>query len=277
MTLAPIAKKDFQDAVRSRGMLALVALFSLLVAAFAVVVRPTGQGTEQFATELLLQFFVGRFLVTPLVPLVGIVVGYNAISGERESGSLKLLLSLPHSRADVVFGKVIGRGAALSLAVFTGFLLPGLVLFALEQTGALAAFNVGSFLGYTVFAAVLGVVFVAISVGFSAAASTQRRALIGSVGIYVLFVLLWSAVTGQFLNAASGVIDPLPVSQQQVSVFLQAANPTSGVELLSSAFLGGQLLAGETLNQQISAVSMLVFWTIAPPLVGLWTFDAADL
>jgi ABC-2 type transport system permease protein len=277
MSLAPIAEKDFQDAVRSRGMLALVALFSLLVAAFAVVVRPTGQGTEQFATELLLQFFVGRFLVTPLVPLVGIVVGYNAISGERESGSLKLLLSLPHSRADVVFGKVVGRGAALSLAVFTGFLLPGLVLFALEQTGALAAFNVGSFLGYTVFAAVLGVVFVAISVGFSAAASTQRRALIGSVGVYVLFVLLWSAVTGQFLNAASGVIDPLPVSQQQVSVFLRAANPTSAVELLSSAFLGGQLLSGQTVNQQISAVSMLVFWTIAPPLVGLWTFDAADL
>jgi ABC-2 type transport system permease protein len=277
MSLAPIAEKDFQDAVRSRGMLALAALFSLLVAAFAVVVRPTGQGTEQFATELLLQFFVGRFLVTPLVPLVAIVVGYNAVSGERESGSLKLLLSLPHSRADVVFGKVIGRGAALSLAVFTGFLLPGLVLFALEQTGALAAFNVGSFLGYTVFAAVLGVVFVAISVGFSAAASTQRRALIGSVGIYVLFVLLWGAVTGQFLNAASGVIDPLPVSQQQVSVFLRAANPTSAVELLSSAFLGGQLLSGQTVNQQISAVSMLVFWTIAPPLVGLWTFDAADL
>ena len=277
MSLIAVANKDFQDTVRSRGMALLVALFSLLVAAFAYVVRPQGEGADEFATEVLLSFFVGPYLVTTLVPLVGLVVGYNAVSGERESGSLKLLLSLPHSRADVVFGKVIGRGAALSLAVFTGFLLPGLVLFALEQTGALAAFNVGSFLGYTVFAAVLGVVFVAISVGFSAAASTQRRALIGSVGIYVLFVLLWSAVTGQFLNAASGVIDPLPVSQQQVSVFLRAANPTSAVELLSSAFLGGQLLSGQTVNQQISAVSMLVFWTIAPPLVGLWTFDAADL
>jgi ABC-2 type transport system permease protein len=53
-------------------------------------------------------------------PIVGVVVGYNAVSGGRESGSLKLLLSLPHSRADVVFGKVVGRGAALSLAVFAG-------------------------------------------------------------------------------------------------------------------------------------------------------------
>lgn len=277
MSLPAIAEKDFQDTVRSRGMLILVALFSVLVAAFAVVVRPSGQGGEQFATELLLRYFVGPLLVTTLVPLVGIVVGYNAVSGERESGSLKLLLSLPHSRADVVFGKVLGRGAALSLAVVTGFLLPGIVLFALAQTGALATFNVGSFLGYTVFAAVLGVVFVAIAVGCSAAAETQRRALIGGVAVFVLFVVLWSLVTGQFLDAASGLIDPLPVSQQQVSVFLQVANPITGVELLSSAFLGDRLLSGETVNQQISAVSMLVFWTIAPPLAGLWKFDNDDL
>ncbi|MFO8116253.1 MAG: ABC transporter permease subunit [Halorubrum sp.] len=274
MTLAAIAEKDFQDAVRSRGMIALVALFSLLVALFAYVFTPPG---EQFATEFLLSVAVGPFLVTTLVPLVGVVVGYNAVSGERESGSLKLLLSLPHSRADVVFGKVVGRGAALSLAVFAGFLLPAAVLLALSQLGYIQAFNVGSYLGYTVFAAVLGVVFVAIAVGFSAAAATQRQALIGGVAIYVLFVLLWGAVTGQFLGAASGLIDPLPVSQQQVGVFLQVANPTTGVELLSNAFLGGQLFSGESVNQQISAISMLVFWTIAPPLVGLWKFDADDL
>jgi len=56
-------------------------------------------------------------------------------------------------------------------------------------------------------------------------------------------------------------------------VFLQVANPITGVELLSNAFLSGQLLSGEAVNQQISAVSMLVFWTIAPPLAGLWKFD----
>ncbi|MFW5917789.1 MAG: ABC transporter permease [Halorubrum sp.] len=271
MSLVAIAEKDFQDTVRSRGMLILVALFSVLVAAFAFIVRPTGQG-EQFATEMLLSFFVGPFLVTTLVPLVGVVVGYNAVSGERESGSLKLLLSLPHSRADVVFGKVAGRGAALSLAVFTGFLLPAAVLIVAPVT-----FNAGSFLGYTIFAAVLGVVFVAIAVGCSAAASTQRRALIGGIAIYVLFVLLWGAITGQMLDAASGLVDPLPASTAQIRTFLEVANPTTGVEVLTNAFLGEQLFSGESLNQQISAASMLVFWTLAPPLVGLWKFDLDDL
>jgi len=141
MSLVAIARKDFQETVRSRGMIALVVLFSLLVAAFAFAVRPTAE-SEQFATEVLLSVFIGPFLVTTLVPLVGVVVGYNAVSGERESGSLKLLLSLPHSRADVVFGKVVGRGAALALAVFAGFLLPALVLIA-----APVVFNGGAFLG----------------------------------------------------------------------------------------------------------------------------------
>ncbi|TKX43522.1 ABC transporter permease [Halorubrum sp. ARQ200] len=271
MSLAAVARKDFRETVRSRGMIALVVLFSLLVAAFAYAVRPTGE-SEQFATELLLSAFVGRFLVTTLIPLVGVVVGYNAVSGERESGSLKLLLSLPHSRADVVLGKVAGRGAALALAVFAGFLLPALVLIA-----APVVFNAGAFLGYTVFAAALGVVFIAISVGCSAAFSTQRRALIGGVGVYVLFVLLWGPLTGQLVGAVGPALDALPVSATQVDVFLRASNPTTAVEALSRAFLAERLFSGETANQQLSAAAMLVFWTLAPPLAGLLKFDAADL
>ncbi|TKX69713.1 ABC transporter permease [Halorubrum sp. SP9] len=271
MSLTAVARKDFQETVRSRGMLVLVALFSLLVSAFAFAVRPTG-GSEQFATELLLSVFIGPFLVTTLVPLVGVVVGYDAVSGERESGSLKLLLSLPHSRADVVLGKVAGRGAALALAVFAGFLLPALVLIV-----APVVFNAGAFLGYTVFAAALGVAFVAIAVGCSAASATQRRALIGAVAIYVLFVLLWGAITGRLVGAAGPVVDALPLSAAQLRVFLRVSNPTTAVEVLSTAFLGEQLFSGNSANQQLSAAAMLVFWTLAPPLAGLLKFDADDL
>ena len=271
MSLLAVADKDFQDTVRSRGMVILVALFSLLVSLFAYIVRPQGEA-DQFATELLLSSLVGPVLVTGLVPLVGIVVGYNAVSGERESGSLKLLLSLPHSRADVVFGKVIGRGAALALAVLAGFLLPALVLIVIPVT-----FNAGSFFGYTIFAAVLGVVFVAIAVGCSAAMPTQQRALIAGIGVYALFVLLWGLITGQVLGALDGVVARLPASAEQIRTFLDVANPTTGIEVLANGFLADQLFAGETATQQVSAAAMLVFWTLAPPLAGLLKFDRDDL
>ncbi|SNR44542.1 ABC transporter permease [Halorubrum vacuolatum] len=271
MSLPAVARKDFQDTVRSRAMALLIALFSGLLALMAYAVRPTGEG-EGFATELLLSAFVGPILLTTLVPLVAVVIGYNAVSGERESGSLKLLLSLPHSRADVVFGKVIGRAAALSLAIAVGFLLPAVVLIAIP-----VSFNAGAFLGYTVFAMVLGWVFVSIAVGCSAAASTQRRALVGGIGIYFLFVLLWGTLTGQLLGAFESVIDPLPVSLIQVQTFLEVANPNTGVQVLANAFLADQLFAGDMRNQQISATAMLVFWALAPPLVGLLKFDRDDL
>ncbi len=271
MSVLAVANKDFQDTVRSRGMVVLLVVFSLLVSLFAYLVRFEGQADE-FATELLLSAFIGPVLVTGLVPLVGIVVGYNAVSGERDSGSLKLLLSLPHSRADVVFGKVIGRGAALALAILAGFLLPALVLIVAPVT-----FNAGSFLGYTVFAAMLGVVFVAIAVGCSAAMATQQRALILGIAVYAVFVLLWGLLTGQVVDALDGVIAALPVSAEQVRTFLDVANPTTGIEVLADGFLFDQLFAGETANQQVSAVAMLVFWTLAPPLVGLLKFDRDDL
>ena len=271
MSLVAVAKKDFQDTVRSKAMVLLVALFSGLVAVMAYAVRPGPEG-DAFATELLLSVFVGPILVTTLVPLVAVVVGYNAVSGERESGSLKLLLSLPHSRADVVFGKVIGRAGAVSLAVFAGFLLPAVVLAVIP-----VSFNVGAFLGYTVFAAVLGCVFVAIAVGCSAAASTQRRALIGGISVYFLFVLFWSTLTGQLLGAFDPVVSALPISEFQLRTFLEVANPTTGIQVLTNAFLGEQLFAGETLNQQISAAAMILFWTLAPPLAGLLKFDRDDL
>jgi ABC-2 type transport system permease protein len=272
MSLPAVAKKDFQDTVRSRGMVVLVALFSLLVAVFAYVIRPQGGQADQFATELLLSAFVGPVLVTGLVPLVGVVVGYNAVSGERESGSLKLLLSLPHSRADVVFGKVVGRGAALALATLAGFLLPAAVLVATPVT-----FNAGSYLGYTVFAAALGVVFVAIAVGCSAAVATRQRALIAGIAVYALFVLMWGLFTGRVIGAFGGPVEALPISMGEIRTFLDVANPTTGVEVLANAFLADQLFSGDRMNRQISAVAMLLFWTLAPPLFGLLKFERDDL
>jgi len=43
--------------------------------------------------------------------------GYMAVVGERRSGSIKILLGLPPNRADVVFGKLLGRMGVVGLAV----------------------------------------------------------------------------------------------------------------------------------------------------------------
>jgi hypothetical protein len=61
-------------------------------------------------------------LVIYLVPLIALILGYDAIVAERERGSLDLLLSMPITRFEVLLGKYTGLAAgALGVATVAGF------------------------------------------------------------------------------------------------------------------------------------------------------------
>jgi ABC-2 type transport system permease protein len=274
MTWTAVARKDFQDAIRSRWVAGLSVLFILLVSAAAYLVRPA-PGETISSNAVLNSLFVRDALVTTLVPLLALVVAYKAVVGERTSGSLKLLLSLPHSRADVVFGKVAGRAAAIAAPISVGFLLPAVVLLVAPPVN----FDAVSYVGYTVLTAILGVVFVAIAVGFSAAASSSRRAVAGAIGIYFLFVPLWGAVRFplQLYLGMGGGPSWLPLTGQQVLRMLRLINPTGSFKVVSNAFLQGSLYTGGQVNMHVSATLMLVLWILVPPLLGLLWFREADL
>lgn len=273
MSWQVVARKDFEDAVRSRWLIALTAFFVLLVGAVVFVVRPA-PGETVSSNQVLNSLFIKDALVTTLVPLIALVTAYNAVVGERSSGSLKLLLSLPHSRADVVFGKVLGRSAAFATPVVVGFLLPGVVL----AVGPLQ-FDPVAFLGFTLLVVLLGAAFVSIAVGFSSATASHRLAVAGAIGIYFLFVPLWGAVQFplQLYFGMGGGPGWLPLTGTEVLRFLRLLNPTGSFKILSGAFLGDQLFASDVLRLHVAALSMLVTWLLVPPLLGYVRFENADL
>ncbi|MFB6123246.1 MAG: ABC transporter permease subunit [Haloferacaceae archaeon] len=274
MSWDAVARKDFEDAIRSRWLLALSGLFVLLVAAAAYLVRPA-PGETISSNAVLNSLLIRDALVTTLVPLIALVVAYNAVVGERESGSLKLLLSLPHSRADVVFGKVVGRAGAISVPIFVGFLLPALVFAAVPAV----TFDAPAYLGYTVLTAVLAVAFVSIAVGFSAAASSQRLAIAGAIAIYFLFVPLWGAVQFplRFYLGMGGAPGWLPLTGTELLRMLRLVNPSGSFKIVTSGLMQGSLFTGRSANLQISAALMLVVWILSPPLLGLLRFRTRDL
>jgi len=269
MSWLVVARKDFEDSIRSRWLVGLTAVFVLLISAVAYFVRP-GPGEEVSANAILQ--LAGDLFVGTLVPLIALVVAYNAVTGERKSGSIKLLLSLPHSRADVVFGKVAGRSAALSTAIIVGFILPAIIL-------AIGPFTLefGAYLGYTLLVALLASVFVAIAVGWSAAAPSQRIALGGAIGLYFLFVPFWDAIQFRLQMAIASLPEWVPLTSETVGNLLFLANPSSAYSGLTGALLAGEFMSGETASLQLSALSMLLFWLLAAPLVGLLVFERRDL
>ena len=77
-------------------------------------------------------------LVIYLVPLIALMLGYDAIVGERERGSLELLLSMPITRFELLLGKYLGTGRGAGLSTLAGFGLAGVLLsYQIGQRGAL--------------------------------------------------------------------------------------------------------------------------------------------
>ncbi|MFC4247124.1 ABC transporter permease subunit [Natribaculum luteum] len=184
-----IAKKDFQDAARSKVLWLLTLLFVAFLGGMAFLFvwlddlfarQPAAQqGAEIAAIDLIF------FLQTPvalLIPLIGLLVGYKALAGEVDSGSAKILFSLPHSRLDAIVGKFIGRTLVLWTSFFAGLLVAVVVVVALYDE-----FNIGHILVFTLLSLLFGAVYVGLGVAISALTKSTTKAAAAVVGVFFFF------------------------------------------------------------------------------------------
>lgn len=100
--------------MRDRWVIVITLLFAILAAGIAAY----GRSAEDTAAVVTAPSLVT--LVVFLVPLVALVLGHDAIVGERERHTLGLLLSMPAHRAEVLLAKFIGRALALCAAIGLG-------------------------------------------------------------------------------------------------------------------------------------------------------------
>ena len=283
MTWNVVARKEFEDTIRSRWLIALSVLFALLIGAAVYVTSLIFGGSDATlsSTRVLRAFPIKDGIVTTLLPLVALVVSYNAVVGERETGSLKLLLSLPHARSDVVVGKVAGRGAALAVALLAGFTIPAFV-FLFSGTFTLEAV---AYVQYVFFVVLLAVAFVSVGVGVSAAVDSDRLAIAAAVAVYLVFVALLGAVQGSLglFSTFVGWPEWIPLTVQQTTRVLQLLNPAGAFKFVTNGTLGTGLFlernsgSGVGPRLQISGLLMLLAWIAIPPLLGLLRFEEADL
>lgn len=271
MSWQAIARKDFRDSRRSYYLWGLSAVFILLITAAAYFISPAPGQTVTSGR------IVGALLDvnTYFISLIALVIAHGAIVDEREGGSLKLLLSLPNSRADVVVGKVLGRSASMAAPILIAYALAA-VSFVVSPV---VVFKPGTYVLQVALTILLAGAFVGIAVGFSAVTASRVWAIAGAVVVYVVMVPLWIAFQFSFQMFLFFQAGNLPVDPQTLFGVLNVVNPASAYKSLMRATIRGEVFAGAgpVYTSDAFAVVMFVVWLVVPPVLGYMRFERADL
>jgi ABC-2 type transport system permease protein len=276
MSWAVVARKDFEDAARSKMLWVITVLFVLATAGAMYAV---GALSENFTAKDAVGFLSSP--ATLLVPLAALVVAYLAIAGERESGSIKLLLGLPHSRRDVLIGKLLGRSAVVAVATVVAF-IAGAIVLAIQY----GSFPVTDFLVQGVVTFIFGMVFVGIAIGFSAMTATRSRAMAAAIGLFFLFELIWDIVPLGVYYVVKGSTPSLESGFPPWYFLLQILNPKNAYSLTANFLThpNGASPYTDLINGSVPfylegwfSLVILALWLVVPVALGYWRFERADI
>ena len=233
-----IAKKEFLDHLRSRkfllilGILLIVACVGILNGvsdyhtkvkdydSFQSIISASprgGTGLPEYLTlkpSVLLVFNEMGTLFVMIGGILGIAMGFDLVTKEKESKSLKLLLAHPTYRDEVINGKALGGIAAIAIALaivlvlsLALLLITGLVPDGLELLNILLFSAVTFLYIFTCFA---------ISLLVSTACEESGKALIYSLVIFiVLGFLIPTVLSTPFVMEK--IIGPAPEMPQVLS------------------------------------------------------------
>jgi ABC-2 type transport system permease protein len=222
MSLAAVTKKEFLDSIRSYTLIGLVVVF-VVFAVFLTFIQwiPDAFASARGEPDTLALLNSMRQPSVFLVPMVGLMVGYKAIAGERASGSIRLILGLPNTRREVFFGKVIGQTAVVSVAILIGYGAAALVALTSYDSFALLEFG-----AYTLLTLLYALVCVSIAIGFSASTKSEVLALAGAIAVYSLIILLWDVVGAVLQTLTIGYVVPVGEQPAWLAVFM-SLNPST--------------------------------------------------
>lgn len=264
--VATLAAKELRDRLRNRWVLAVALVFAV----FSLLITYAG-GAQQGAVGVRsLEFTITSLvsLVIYLVPLIALLLGFDAVVGERERGSLDLLLALPITRLELLLGKYLGLAGALALAMLGGLAVVGVVLG--RQFGSAGWFHYG---GFVITSVLLGLAFLSLAVMLSVVARDRTRASGLAIALWFLFVLVFDLGLLGLLVASGGRWGG------DVFPYLLLLNPADVFRILNVFSLddmrrvfGLAAIVPPALAQAWLLGSAMAGWIVAPLALASWRF-----
>jgi Cu-processing system permease protein len=269
-----LATAEFQEGWRNRWVLCTVLLLTAL--AFALALLGSSPIGETRISALNVTTVSLASLSVYLIPLIALTLSYDAIVGEKERGTLLLLLTYPVKRWQVIAGKFLGHLAIIASAVILGYGATGTYL---ALTGDLQPGDGAMFFSMLASSVILGGVFVALGYLISVTVSSRATAAGIAVACWLFIVVVYDLLLlGLVLSDSAHristdlfgtllLLNPADVYRLFNLAGSSAASLVSGsVGLLEDSILSPALL-----------VLVLCLWVVIPLLISIRVFSRDEL
>lgn len=265
-----MARKEFSDGLRNRWLLAISLLFAVLAIGIAWL-GAAASGQLGF-TSIPATIASLASLATFLMPLIALLLAYDAIVGEDESGTLLLLLTYPLGRGQILLGKFVGHGLILALATFIGF---GCAMLAIALLVGDVEFSLllWAFGRFMLTSTLLGWGFLGLAYVLSAVSAEKSTAAGLALGVWFFFVLVFDLALLALLVISEGQFSPALLP------WLLLFNPADVYRLINlsgfdtgPASVGVMALGGDLAVPAAMLWLCLAAWVAGPLAWAYWLF-----
>ena len=265
-----ITGKEVRDSLRNRWVLAATLLLAALALSLGFLgSSPTGSVKADPLTITVVSL---SSLSIFLIPLIAMLLAYDAVIGEIERGTMALLLSYPVSRWQVLVGKFIGHLIILTLATTAGYGLAGIALQLAHGGLDIAAWKPFALL--IVASVLLGAAFLAMGYLISAKVKERGTAAGIAIGVWLFFVVIFDMALLGILVADSKQAITAPMLETSLLF-----NPADVYRLLNltgyentAMYAGMAGLSGQlTLGMPVLVAAQLL-WIALPFALAAWIF-----
>lgn len=271
-TVMILAGKEIRDGMRNRWVAASI----LLLTALALLLALLGSAPTGTVKVSALGVTVASLssLTVYLLPLIALMLAYDALVGEFERGTMLLLLSYPVARWQVVLGKFAGHMAILFAAIVIGYGGVGLLV---EFVGGGDPESRLAYLSLMANSALLGAVF--IGLGYLVSVLSRERATAAglAVALWLGFVVFYDlALLGLLLADSNQALS------QGLFATLMTINPTDAFRIVTlgaaeSVGTAAGLSDGAARGIVPLALASILAWVLLPLSATTLLFQRRDL
>jgi Cu-processing system permease protein len=259
-----VAGKEITDGLRNRWVLGATLLLAGLGFALAFLgSAPSGQlGVKPLAVVVVSLSSLTIFLM----PLIALLISYDAIVGEIERGCMLLLLTYPITKGQILVGKFLGHTGILAIATMIGYGAAGI---AAAVGGDADAQSWQAFANLILSSILLGCAFLALAYWVSASVRERSTAAGIAIGIWFALVVIYDLMLMGLLIGTKGWID------EKIFPYLLLANPADIYRLLNltafdniRSFSGMAGLSEQAQFAPMTLAAALLAWIVVPLLLA---------